>query len=100
MEIILDNDLGIHLNNDDKIMITLNKLMKENDDQKRLIGKHQTEIKILQNQIKKHIVQREKYKETIVILKKEHTNMKVSDLHRTETNEYKIIENKEIPENL
>jgi hypothetical protein len=45
-------------------------------------------------------VQREKYKETIVILKKEHTNMKVSDLHRTETNEYKIIENKEIPENL
>jgi hypothetical protein len=40
MEIILDNDLGIHLNNDDKIMITLNKLMKENDDQKRLIGKH------------------------------------------------------------
>ena len=39
MELILQNDLGTRLNKDDKIMVTLNKLLKENDDYKRIIRK-------------------------------------------------------------
>ena len=31
MELILQNDLGSRLNKDEKTMVTLNKLLKEND---------------------------------------------------------------------
>lgn len=62
MELILQNDLGSRLNKDDKIMVTLNKLLKENDLYKRTIREKEMNITNLENKEKLNELQMEKYK--------------------------------------